>query len=199
MRLVTRAILTLAASCLMAQAACVVDDVVGQRDAAPDSDTEGCATDSFDAPLTADAFPPVGAEPTTTTGYVCPVGDADWYALDVPAGCRGVRITLELAGPFTPVDPSFSVYACDEACLRDPAGGGVPRCCDEEASIEPDPGSAAIEVGDNLCLDPGGHFVVVRDLGDDEEDPRDPRGRYFLAAQCLPETDGGADCGPPGG
>ena len=168
----------------MISSGCVVDDLVGQKEPVV---VEGCEIDDFDDPTSrGDLTPMSDPDRFRAEGYICPVGDEDWYALTVPDDHGIVGVSLTLTGPISPVQPTFEIDHCDNDCLvlapEDPR-----TCCDPVAVANAaDLGPGHVEF---YCLEPGPYSLVVHDVGDDNADGTVPRGKYVAEVLTLSERD----------
>jgi len=130
----------------------------GNGEGPDDDDTSaegGCPWDEDDSADTAGVVTPG----TELEGYLCPTGDQDWYALEVPAGDDLVSVQLIIDAPLAPVEPTYTVW-----------DGAV-----SEAVGSPQTGEAAVpnmplQVVHGLSA--GSYYVVVRDQSNDAQDTR---------------------------
>lgn len=162
-------------------AACIPQD--NPRDVEViDDDDPACQHDSLDSPEAAGELAPVAE------GYLCPMGDRDWYRISVPDEHGIVDVSLS-AGTGSPVQPTYSIYECDELCLADPPDDSSERCCTSVAIPRP----SEVQEGHSLevthCLQPGAYYILVHDQGDDQQDGRQPRGLYQLSVATRPNLD----------
>ncbi len=160
-------------------------------DAAPE---RTCQHDGYNGPESAGDLAPgaVGNE-RTASGWVCPIEDRDWYRLSVPEGDHILNVTLAIRGPLSPVQPTYAVYECDEACVADPPADGTPACCAARVAPLPAEVGQAADTGRPLqvthCIGPGDYYIVVRDQNDDNQDGNNPRGEYALTVSTAPDPD----------
>jgi hypothetical protein len=150
-----------------------------------------CQQDTHDGPETAGTLAAgTGNDEWTAEGYICPVGDQDWYKLTVPAGHHLLRVGLDVTGPGSPIQPTYAVYGppCDEACLDlEPQQRLDQGCCQARATPRPEEVGGRLDV--DHCLEPGEYFVTVREQGNDAQDFRSPRGLYHLTLSTAPDSD----------
>ena len=106
-------------------------------------------------------------------GWLCPLEDEDWYALDVPASDTVVRVELEALGSRSPAEPVYALWERD---------GDAPG----EVVARADADDAGRPLQDAHCVAPGAYFLAIRDQGDDAQDRRDP---YRLHVTSEPEPD----------
>lgn len=153
-----------------------------------------CEHDSYNGPEAAgDLEAAASGSGFTASGFVCPVEDRDWYHLNVPGGDHLLNVTLSIRGPGSPVEPTYAVYECDEACVASPPEDGTASCCEARVAPLPAEVGQAAETGQPLqvthCLGPGDYYIVVRDQSDDQQDGRRPRGEYTLTVSTAPDPD----------
>lgn len=185
-----RAAATIIAASVAALAACVVDDVVGTRDASPDADQdlEGCRLDTSNGPRSALSMTVNESQDSwETTGFICPMGDTDWYHLSIPVDHRLARTTITVRGPVSPVQPAFTIYECDDLCLDERPDDPPHRCCTVVTTSDLSNADAGLER--THCVHSGELYFVVSDIGDDNADVRYPRGEYIATISTLPDSD----------
>lgn len=165
------------------------DDNVDPPDGGEDPDGgRYCDHDLLDGPSSAADLTVGEGDQLVAEGFVCPVADTDWYRLELPADHHLVQVSLSITGPGSPVQPTYAIYECDSACVADPPEGETDQsCCDARVAPRPEEVSDAVEV--THCLAPGDYYLVVRDLGDDGQDSREPRGLYQVAVTTSPDAD----------
>lgn len=156
----------LAAALLLASAC--GEDGGNAADAGPDSG-EACSWDEDDDPSAAGVL----ASGTAVEGYVCPQGDQDWYAINVPQSSDLLRVDLELDAPVSPLNLTYGVW--DAAALE------VLLSPESSESV-----TAGAPLGIVHGLAPGDYKLVVRDRGDDAEDVWHP---YRLTVATLADPD----------
>ncbi len=92
-------------------------------------------------------------------GFLCPVGDQDWYAITVPGGTDLLTVELAIDAPVSPIEPTYSIWTADsESVVASPTAG--------EAAESSKP----IQIVHGL--EAGEYLLVVRDRSDDSEDVR---------------------------
>lgn len=146
-----------------------------------------CEHDDLLGPGSAGELTAGAGDELVAEGYVCPVLDADWYHLTVPSGHHLLRVNLSVTGPGSPVQPTYTVYECDEECVSTSPEGEQQNCCDARVAPRTEEVSDRVEV--THCIEPGDYYIVVRDLGDDSQDDREPRGIYNLAVSTVEDAD----------
>ncbi|MCA9525769.1 MAG: hypothetical protein KC549_05675, partial [Myxococcales bacterium] len=149
-------------------------DATGLTDAAASAGPV-CAFDESTDPASALPLSP-GAP---TTGHLCPVGDADWYRLTVPAGHALVHVALAMEAVVSPVEATWSLRADD--------GAGA-------AVAGPAPSAVGGPLASTHCVAPGAYALVVRDQGDDAQDRRTA---YRLQIDTAPDPDAAEPDGSP--
>jgi hypothetical protein len=173
---------------LVAWTACSADDVVGRVEPDGDTDDSSCSRDAVDGPAVAGRLARLPASGTLAAeGSICPVGDRDWYEVDMPEGQGLLAVDLAVRGPLSPLQPTYAVESCDAACVATSSGTASGSCCESRA--EPAADQAGEAVRGAHCLGAGEYFVVVRDRGDDHEDSRTPRGIYDLRVELGADPD----------
>lgn len=108
------------------------------------------------------------------TGYICPIGDIDWYSFDVPATDRVLNITLRMATPVSPVELTYAVHK------REGQGASA------VAVARPESTSIGAELKFSDCVDPGPYLIAVRDFHGNVQDPRQS---YQLLVSTSVDTD----------
>lgn len=114
-----------------------------------------CQTDDNSEPASA-----LELSSEETTGYVCPIGDLDWYKFSVPANETLVSVNVSMPVTISPIQPSYAIF---------PVGSEG----DPELAVATPPANAT---GTRLsyvhCVAPGDYYMVVRDSGDNQADTR---------------------------
>ena len=135
--------------------------------ASSDTASDPCAwdDDSVDAPAA------LGSEPVP--GWICPLGDQDWYRVELQESDALLTLSLELEGPVSPLDLSWTVWDSEGT----------------EVQAEPESHEAAttgqpLEITHGLA--PGVYLVALRDVG---ADAYDTRHGYRLTATASPDPD----------
>ncbi|MFT7623467.1 MAG: hypothetical protein ACI9WU_002650, partial [Myxococcota bacterium] len=107
-------------------------------------------------------------------GYVCPVGDQDWWALSVPGGDRLVRVSLSLEPGVSPVELSYALWSLgSDGGLKTNLGIAPPE-----------------QVGGALSgVHCGGSGPVAIVVSDSADNASDFRRRYSLNVTTGPEPD----------
>ncbi len=144
------------------------DDGEG-ADALPDDGLPNAPVCAYDDNLGPESAATLGAD--AVQGALCPVEDADWYAVTVPPGAGLLSVSLAMDTPLSPVEPTYA--------LRRRTG---------DLPVVASPG--AVGVGEPLalthCVAPGDYWLVVRDQNDDAQDRRN---RYTLQISTAPDPD----------
>ncbi len=154
---------------LLALVACDDDTTAVEVDAAPPGGAV-CAFDDSTDPASA-ARLSLGEE---VEGFLCPVGDVDWYSLRAGPEARILEIELGKGSPLSPVAPTYGVWIRD----GDTTGELV-------ASPRPDEvGGERVTV--SHCVPEAELLLAVRDLGEANEDRRHP---YSLTVRGRPDPD----------
>lgn len=129
----------------------------GNGDDPDDDDTSdggACPWDEDDSAAAAGTVTPG----TALEGYLCPTGDQDWYALEIPAGQDLLTIQLIIDAPLAPVEPTYTVWDAADEVVAAPQTG--------EAAAPNMP----LQVVHGLGA--GSYYVVVRDQSNDAQDTR---------------------------
>ncbi len=94
-------------------------------------------------------------------GYLCPIGDQDWYSFSIPDGIDLLSVSLSIDAPVTAVNLTYGVWTStnDEVVVS------------PESSESAEPNNP-IEITHGM--QPGDYFVVVRDRASDAEDVYHP-------------------------
>ncbi len=145
-------------------------DGAGDDDSSADDDGESsCPWDDNEGPDTAQTLD-LGA---SVEGYICPLGDQDWYAVEIPAGSDLLTVQLELDAPLSPLGVTYTVYG----------NGGVDAVASPSSSEQ---ASAGIPIAVTHGLEPGSYHVMVRDVANDAEDTRHA---YLLSVSGATDPD----------
>ncbi len=120
---------------------------------------------------------PDGAETLTldeaTEGFICPVGDQDWFSVTVPDGKNLLKIELSQAGPFESINPVYTVFEEDAT-----TSVGAPDAT--ESATENTPLTVVHKIS------AGKYFVRVLDQANDALDKFHP---YTLTVFALADPD----------
>jgi len=107
-------------------------------------------------------------------GFVCPVGDRDWFAFNAPAGTGVIRVSLKVDGQLSQIEPTYALWGAEGGTV-----GGI------AASAPPE------QLGSDIkavhCLGPGSYALAVSDNNDDA---RDFRREYVLSVTTSEQPDG---------
>ncbi|MFO0746693.1 MAG: vWA domain-containing protein [Myxococcota bacterium] len=152
---------------LAATAACGSDSTA-KPDAVDDTGVP-CQRDDVDEPAGAVPLPTTGA-----TGYICPVGDTDWYSFTTGPDDHLLRIQLSMDGDLSPIEPAYIVWTVGP--------DGAPAAV---AAAAP-PERLGFDLDETACVAPGSYLVAVRDDG---EDAQDFRRQYTLTMSSAPDPD----------
>ncbi|MCP4676377.1 MAG: hypothetical protein GY854_12870 [Deltaproteobacteria bacterium] len=106
-------------------------------------------------------------------GFLCPIGDQDWYAITVPSGTDLLSVELTVDAPVAPIDPTYSIWTADAASVV-----ASPTASEAAGSSKP------IQIVHGL--EAGEYLLVVRDRADDSEDVRHP---YRISIAGSVDTD----------
>ncbi len=107
-------------------------------------------------------------------GFICPIEDVDWYALQVDAGARILEIELIKGSPLSPVEPTYGLW------VREGEGLGALVASPRPEEV----GGASLKI--SHCVPAGELVLGVRDLGEDNEDRRHA---YTLSVTGRPDPD----------
>jgi hypothetical protein len=108
------------------------------------------------------------------TGFVCPVGDLDWYAFEVPANETVVSVSLTMPVTISPIQPTYAIY---------PRGAeGNP----DLAAATPPADVTGTKLSFVHCVAPGSYYMVVRDSGDNQADTRN---QYAVSISTSADPD----------
>ena len=129
-------------------------------------DWQGCPADQDGSEA------PSPLEGGQAEGWLCPVGDQDWYAFEVDAARPLLRVRLGLDAPVSPLQLSYSLYDPGGAVLGGPSAEEA-ATANAELYIVHEPGASGL--------------LALRDAGGDAQDHRHP---YLLELEAVPEPDG---------
>lgn len=93
-----------------------------------------------------------------TVGFLCPLGDQDWYTIDL-AGQDLLTVTLAMEAPVTPVNPTYTIWDATGTNVV-----GSPQATESAAPGQP----LTVVHG----LGAGSYAIAVRDGSSDAEDVR---------------------------
>ncbi|MBA2665271.1 MAG: hypothetical protein H0U74_23485 [Bradymonadaceae bacterium] len=110
----------------------------------------------------------------STTGYICPIADKDWYRFSVPASDRVVQVSLALASALSQLELTYEIWSTDAA------GKAI------AAVSRPLATAIGEKIDTTECIAPGTYALVVRDHLDSAQDVRH---RYELVVNTLPDPD----------
>lgn len=117
--------------------------------------TDRCERDDIGEPETAADL----SFGETYTGYICPIGDSDWYQFSIGEEELVTELWLEMSTGLTPVEPTYTVHEDTGGA----AGDVVARA--NLADI-----GQGIPMQGLECIPPGDYLVSVRDYTDENED-----------------------------
>lgn len=144
----------------------------GGSDSPEDSSSDSqnaCAWDTDDSFSRANPY----SMPSALEGYICPLGDEDWYSFVVPAGHDLVHLGVSLDAPVSSLDLSYVIW--------DNTANNLIASSDVKQPIVA--GSAFSWLHHIL---PGNYFLQVRDSGNDGQDVYHP---YRIELQTSKDAD----------
>ncbi|MCC6619848.1 MAG: PPC domain-containing protein [Deltaproteobacteria bacterium] len=144
------------------------DEGAGPTDTSADTGAP-CQRDDVDEPAGAIALTAEGVE-----GWLCPVGDVDWYRFETGPDDHILRVTLAMEGDLSPVEAAYVVWSIGP--------DGAPA---EVVAATP-PQRIGLPLDELHCVAPGDYLVAVRDDGEDAQDFRRP---YTLALSATTDPD----------
>ena len=106
-------------------------------------------------------------------GYICPIEDQDWYAVEIPQGDELIKISLSMSSPLSPIAPTYSLWEAD----GDAAG---------ELVATPAGTEVGAVLADTHCVGSGTYYLSVRDDGNDS---RDVRHQFQLLVESAENPD----------
>ena len=117
--------------------------------------SETCERDDASDPADALAYTPGDVQ----QGYICPIGDVDWYAFSIGDDETIAEVSLRMSTGLSPVELAYTVY-------RDAGGqlGEVMARTDLSAVGQ-------IRLDSVECLEPGDYLMNVRDFHESSQDP----------------------------
>jgi hypothetical protein len=136
------------------------------------TDATGCLLDSSSA--AASATPTNAGD--KQQGTICPRGDRDWYALDVPAGSNLLDVSASYSGSLTKVKLFARLYGSD----------GVTPVADGEID-DATPATGTTSIATTLRVaQPGRYYLEVGDIQDKNADSRNS---YVLTVGFAADPD----------
>jgi len=144
------------------------DEGAGPADTTVDTSAP-CQRDDVDGPEGAVALPAEGA-----SGWLCPVGDVDWYRFTTGPDDHILRVRLAMDGDLSPVEAAYVVWSVGQ--------DGAPAA----AIAATPPQRIGFPLDEIHCVAPGSYLVAVRDDGEDAQDFRRP---YTLSLASSVDPD----------
>jgi len=135
-------------------------------DAANDPD-DPCPWDTNDSSKNAENLP----MDETTSGYICPPGDQDWYEFTVSAGNDLLNVSMTLDAPVSPVEVTYSIWLDNKTTVAAPISG--------ENAL---PG---LPLSITHKLDAKTYFLMARDSGGNVQDTSHPYNIILTASKDL--------------
>lgn len=136
------------------------------------TDATGCVLDSSTNAASATPIAP----DTKAQGTICPRGDHDWYALDVPAGANLLDVSAAYSGSLTKVKLFARLYGAD---------GVTPVANGEIDDASPAAGTSSIATTLRVAQ-PGRYYLEIGDIRDENADARNS---YVLSVGFATDPD----------
>lgn len=111
-----------------------------------------------------------------TTGYICPVGDVDWYSFTITEDAPILDVWTQMTTGLTNVELTYTIYEDTGGS----AGQSVAQARADDIGM-PQP-LEAFE-----CLEPGDYLIALRDFTENNQDFTHP---YELEINSWPQPDG---------
>ena len=159
-----------ASSLMIAQTSCKSDDSKAPQEEQEISTENACPWDDNDTLETAAKL----NLDQKKKGFLCPLGDLDYYAFTVPSDQTMIKVDLVLKAIASAINPTYIIYSEDGSTVI----------------AQPDrTESAGIEAPLSIIhpIDPGDYIIQIHDEGKDATDNYHP---YFLTLTGLSDNDG---------